>query len=96
MVGIFLDVSKSFDTINNDVMFNKMNQYVMKGNVLERFTSYLYRQQYFTYDVCSSNTRCIILYLEGHDFISHDQSAYLNYTVLKLAYTEWSMIGLKT
>ena len=60
VVGIFLGFSKAFDTVNHDVMLNKLNHHDIRGNALEWFTSYLSdRRQYVTYNGCSSSTKYI-------------------------------------
>ena len=53
-IGIFLDFSKAFDTVNHDILLHKLSHYGIRGKALEWFESYLSnRTQY----VCLNNIK---------------------------------------
>ena len=55
---IFLDIKKAFDTVNYDILLQKMKAYGISGPELECFNSYLRnRVQYCNINDCTSDFR---------------------------------------
>ena len=60
VIGVFLDFSKAFDTVDHLIISNKLHHYRIRGSALDWFRSYLSnRQQFFTYNYVSSDTKTI-------------------------------------
>ena len=55
-LGVFIDLSKAFDTVNHNILLHKL--YGIKGKCLNWFKSYLKYQQQFVSLVKYKNSRC--------------------------------------
>ena len=59
-IGVFLDFSKAFDTLNQDILLHKLSYYGITGLTLKLITNYLSdRKQFVQIDNTCSTTRDI-------------------------------------
>ena len=54
VIGLFMDLSKAFDTVNHNILLQKLDHYEIRGSVLEWFRHYLIGRQQF---VVLNNTK---------------------------------------
>ena len=47
-IGIFLDLTKAFDTIDHDILLFKLQHYGFRGKIYDWFSSYLKNRKQFT------------------------------------------------
>ena len=60
VIGVFLDFSKAFDTVDHTLLLQKWSVYGIRGNALSWFESYLKdRRQFVTYNGVLSETRIL-------------------------------------
>ena len=90
-ITILLDLKKAFDTVNHQILLQKLNAYGIRGNMLKWFESYLTdRSQYVVYDGIKSDiyTQETIEALGGMDIMpKHSDICRCRYVcIFKLAF----------
>ena len=59
-MGVFIDLSKAFNTINHDILFSKLYHYGYRGNAHKWFQSYLINRKQYTEFHNQSSISCNI------------------------------------
>ena len=61
VLGVFLDLSQAFSTINHDILFSKLYKYGVRSITLDWFKSYLSnRKQYVYFNNCTSSKENLV------------------------------------
>jgi len=61
VTGIFIDLEKAFDTIDHNILINKLENYGFRGNIKNWFKSFLSnREQFVSAHNCKSNIKKIV------------------------------------
>ena len=62
VLGIFIDLSKAFDTIDHDTLLVKLNRYGIRSNALNLIKSYLSRRTQYTEVLCEKSDSLTVEY----------------------------------
>ena len=67
-IGVFLDLSKAFDTLEHEVLFDKLSIYGIRGIALKWYKSYLKNRQL--------TVKCMVASSSNQEYLNYEQVTY--------------------
>ena len=77
-LAVSIDLKKAFDTLNTNILLNKLSYFGIRGITLDLLCSYLTnRKQYVCYQKCNSNLLGINIGVHKAPYWDHCYSCYI-------------------
>ena len=83
-IGIFLDLSKSFDTVNHEILIKKLEHYGIRGLCIEWFKSYLKERKQIVNFLINDISFLSLLFQRTYVYNKHSRTICIKTFYLKL------------